>query len=57
MLTGDLSGIRAILIEHKEGASELVNFVPNGSSSLLFKASEHGQKEVVRFLIEQVKES
>jgi hypothetical protein len=28
-----------------------VNFVPNGSSSLLFKASEHGQREVVRYLI------
>jgi hypothetical protein len=32
-------------------STELVNFVPNGSSSLLFKASEHGQREVVRYLI------
>ena len=53
-ISGDLSGVRAIISEHKEGASEVVNFVPNGSSSLLFKASEHGQKEVVKFLIEQV---
>ena len=31
-----------------------MNYVPNGSSSLLFKASEHGQREVVRYLIEAV---
>ena len=30
-----------------------MNYVPNGSSSLLFKASEHGQRDVVRYLIEQ----
>ena len=34
-------------------AAELVNYVPNGSSSLLFKSSEHGQKEVVKYLIER----
>ena len=30
-----------------------MNYVPNGSSSLLFKSSEHGQKEVVKYLIER----
>ena len=43
---GDLATVKAILGAENH-PSDLVNFVPNGSSSLLFKASEHGQKEVV----------
>lgn len=34
-------------------AADLVNYVPNGSSSLLFKSSEHGQREVVKYLLER----
>ena len=50
--SGDTSTVKTILTQENI-SSNLVNFVPNGSSSLLFKASEHGQKEVVRFLIEK----
>ena len=50
--TGDISRIKTIL-DKESHHSDLVNFVPNGSSSLLFKASEHGQKEIVKFLIEK----
>ena len=49
---GDLQTIKTILAPENV-SDDLVNFVPNGSSSLLFKASEHGQKEVVKFLIER----
>ena len=49
---GDLNTVKSILTPDNN-SSDLVNFVPNGSSSLLFKASEHGQKEVVKFLIER----
>ena len=49
---GDTNTVRTILSQDSI-SSNLVNFVPNGSSSLLFKASEHGQKEVVKFLIEK----
>ena len=48
---GDLATVKAILGAENH-PSDLVNFVPNGSSSLLFKASEHGQKEVVKYLLE-----
>ena len=48
---GDLTTVKNILAAETH-PSDLVNFVPNGSSSLLFKASEHGQKEVVRYLLE-----
>ena len=48
---GDLAAVRAILGAETH-PSELVNYVPNGSSSLLFKASEHGQKDVVKYLLE-----
>ena len=50
--SGDTNTVRTILSQDSI-SSNLVNFVPNGSSSLLFKASEHGQKEVVKFLIEK----
>ena len=41
---GDVTTVKTIL-----GAeNQLVNFVPNGSSGLLFKASQHCQKEVVK---------
>ena len=49
--SGDLASVKAIL-RGESHLSDLVNFVPNGSSSLLFKASEHGQKEVVKYLLE-----
>ena len=48
---GDLATVKTILGAENH-PSDLVNFVPNGSSSLLFKASEHGQKEVVKYLLE-----
>ena len=51
--SGDIVAVRTILGSEAATASKLVNFVPNGSSSLLFKASEHGQREVVRYLIER----
>ena len=47
--SGDLNTIKNI-IGSEPHSQDLVNFVPNGSSSLLFKASEHGQKEIVRGL-------
>ena len=50
--SGDTNTVKTILTQDNI-SSNLVNFVPNGSSSLLFKASEHGQKEVVKFLIEK----
>jgi ankyrin repeat protein len=49
---GDLNTVRSILGSESQ-VGELVNYVPNGSSSLLFKASEHGQKDVVKYLIEK----
>ena len=49
---GDLNTIKNICASESPSLN-LVNFVPNGSSSLLFKASEHGQREVVKFLIEK----
>ena len=50
--SGDTNTVKAILTQENI-SSNLVNFVPNGSSSLLFKASEHGQREVVKFLLER----
>ena len=50
--TGDLNTVKHIISQESQSL-DLVNFVPNGSSSLLFKASEHGQREVVRYLIEK----
>ena len=50
--SGDMNKIKTILGSESH-FQDLVNFVPNGSSSLLFKASEHGQKEIVKFLIEK----
>ena len=49
---GDLNTVRSILGSDSQ-VGELVNYVPNGSSSLLFKSSEHGQKDVVKYLIEK----
>ena len=49
---GDLNMVKDIC-GSESPSMDLVNFVPNGSSSLLFKASEHGQREVVKFLIEK----
>ncbi|KAK4295198.1 hypothetical protein Pmani_032225 [Petrolisthes manimaculis] len=49
---GDVSRARAILRDLGAEAQVIINSAPNGSNTLLFKACEEGQREMVRLLLD-----
>ncbi|XP_076065875.1 leucine-rich repeat serine/threonine-protein kinase 1-like isoform X3 [Oratosquilla oratoria] len=49
---GDVSRARTILRDLGAEEEIIINSAPNGSNTLLFKACEEGQKEMVRLLLE-----
>lgn len=52
-VSGDLLSVKSILSDlEPPTASALVNHASSGSNTLLFKASEHGHREIVSYLIE-----
>ncbi|XP_063840315.1 leucine-rich repeat serine/threonine-protein kinase 1-like isoform X2 [Scylla paramamosain] len=49
---GDVSRAKAILRDLGAEAQIIINSAPNGSNTLLFKACEEGQREMVRLLLD-----
>ncbi|XP_042874450.1 leucine-rich repeat serine/threonine-protein kinase 1-like isoform X4 [Penaeus japonicus] len=49
---GDVSRAKAILRDLGAEAEIIINSAPNGSNTLLFKACEEGQREMVRLLLD-----
>ncbi|CAL4058692.1 unnamed protein product, partial [Meganyctiphanes norvegica] len=49
---GDVSRAKAILRDLGAEAEIIINSAPNGSNTLLFKACEEGQREMVRLMLE-----
>ncbi|KAG1714290.1 Leucine-rich repeat serine/threonine-protein kinase 1 [Nymphon striatum] len=49
---GDVAAAKHMIKELGTEAEMIINSAPNGSNTLLFKACEEGQKEIVKLLIE-----
>ena len=51
--SGDLAAVKSVLCPMDAAAvASTVNYVAGGGNTLLFKAAEHGHKDVVNFLLE-----